>query len=113
MKTTSAVRKRQRRVHRTHTKARLSGRPRLVVYRSLRAVYGQIVDDATGKVLCGASNLKEKGNTVESAHAAGKALAELAKKHKIEAVSFDRNGYRYHGKVKSLAEGAREGGLQF
>jgi large subunit ribosomal protein L18 len=92
-------------------------RPRLVVYRSLKGIYAQIVDDSTGQVLMGLSSKSlpapgddAKGKVVVSA-ALGKALASRAKEKGIEKVVFDRNGYLYHGRVKAVAEGAREGGL--
>lgn len=97
-------------------------RPRLVVYRSLRNIEGQLVDDDAGRTLVGLSTLaadvrdfKAEGQSkrVEHAFAAGKALAERAKAQGIESVVFDRGGYKYHGRVKAFAEGAREGGLQF
>jgi len=97
-------------------------RPRLVVFRSLRNIEGQIVDDDAGRTLIGLSTLSgelkdfaaEGGNKrVERAHAAGKLLAERAKAQGIDTVVFDRGGYRYHGRVKAFAEGAREGGLTF
>lgn len=107
--------KRQQRLarsRRTHAKAKSSGRPRLVVYRSLKAIYAQIVDDVAGKVLCGTSNLNGKSG-MAGATEVGKAIAALAKKLKVEEVTFDRNGYLYHGQIKALADGAREGGLKF
>jgi len=97
-------------------------RPRLVVYRSLKNIEGQLVDDDTGRTIIGLSTLaadvrdfkaEGKNKRVEHAHAAGKALAEKAKAKGIESVVFDRGGYKYHGRVKAFAEGAREGGLQF
>ena len=100
------------RARRTHAKARNSGRARLVVYRSLKAIYAQIFDDAAGKVVCGTSNLKGKPG-VTGAQEVGKAIADMAKKAKITEVTFDRNGYLYHGQIKALAEAAREGGLKF
>ena len=104
--------KRLSRARRTHAKARAGSRPRLIVYRSLKAIYAQIMDDTTGKVICGASSLKGKSG-IAGAKEVGKAIAELAKKNKITQITFDRNGYLYHGRVKALAEGAREGGLKF
>jgi large subunit ribosomal protein L18 len=99
-------------------RAKVSGtaeRPRLVIFRSLTNTYAQIIDDETGKVLCGTSDLKSKskGTKVERAKEVGAEIAKIAKEKKIESVVFDRNGYKYHGRVKSLAEGAREGGLKF
>jgi len=96
-------------------------RPRLVVHRSLKGIYAQLVDDVGGKVITGITwrnadvqkELKETKGKVAVAAAVGKALAALAKKHGIERVVFDRSGYRYHGRVKAVAEGARKGGLSF
>jgi large subunit ribosomal protein L18 len=91
-------------------------RPRLAVFRSNRGVAAQLVDDTTGRTLAAASWLnvgKAKGTKSEQAAAVGKLLAENAKKAGIERVVFDRGGYLYHGRVKALAEAAREGGLQF
>jgi large subunit ribosomal protein L18 len=97
-------------------------RPRLVVYRSLRNIEGQLVDDESGRTLVGMSTLakelrgfKAEGANprAEHAHAAGKALAERAREQGIQTVVFDRGGYKYHGRVKAFAEGAREGGLEF
>lgn len=89
-------------------------RPRLSVFRSLKHIYAQIVDDVAGKTLVSASTLtiKKKG-TVVSAREVGKAVAEQAKAAKVSAVVFDRGALPYHGQVKSLAEGAREAGLNF
>jgi large subunit ribosomal protein L18 len=90
-------------------------RPRLAVYRSNRGVFAQLVDDAAGKTIVSASwtTVAHKGDKTEQAKAVGKALAAAAKKAGIETVVFDRAGYLYHGRVKALAEGAREGGLAF
>jgi len=95
-------------------------RPRLNVYRSLNHIYAQVIDDTVGKTLVSASTLdkdiKDKlsstGNK-EAARVVGKVVAERALKKGIETVVFDRGGYIYHGRVKELAEGAREGGLKF
>lgn len=104
---------------------RVSGtaeRPRLVVYRSLRNIEGQLVDDEAGRTLFGLSTLdpqlkqfeaEGQNRKVEHAFAAGQKLAERAREQGIEAVVFDRGGYKYHGRVKAFAEGAREGGLKF
>ena len=101
-------------------RAKISGtstRPRLSVFRSNKAIYAQIIDDVAGVTLASASSADVKsevtGNTVESAKKVGQRLAEKATANNIDAVVFDRNGYLYHGKVKALAEGAREGGLKF
>jgi large subunit ribosomal protein L18 len=91
-------------------------RPRLVVFRSNRGIFAQLVDDSSGKTLASASWTAlgaTKGSKTEQANAVGMALADAAKKAGIERCVFDRGGYLYHGRVKALAEGAREGGLQF
>lgn len=90
--------------------------PRLNVYRSLGNNYAQLIDDAQGVTLISVSDLKDasiKGTRTEKAKQVGLKLAALAKEKKIAACTFDRNGYKYHGRVKALAEGAREGGLKF
>jgi large subunit ribosomal protein L18 len=92
-------------------------RPRLVVFRSNHGIQAQLVDDAQAKTLASASHtqLKKmfKGTKSEQAAEVGKLLAENAKKAGIDSVVFDRGGYLYHGRVKALADGAREGGLKF
>ncbi|TPN81300.1 50S ribosomal protein L18 [Aquimarina algicola] len=93
-------------------------RPRLSVFRSNKEIYAQIIDDVSGKTISSASSRDKdiasaSGNKVEKAGLVGKALAEKAKQAGVETVSFDRGGYLYHGRVKSLAEGAREAGLKF
>jgi large subunit ribosomal protein L18 len=92
-------------------------RPRLVVFRSNRGIQAQLVDDVAGKTLAAASwlNLKKsfKGNKTEQAAEVGKLLAQNAKQANVETVVFDRAGYLYHGRVKALADAAREGGLSF
>ncbi|GAB4308085.1 MAG: 50S ribosomal protein L18 [Candidatus Bipolaricaulota bacterium] len=94
-------------------------RPRLAVYKSLHHVYAQIVDDSQGKTLAAASTLcpelRERGvrNTVEGARAVGALVAQRALASGVRRVVFDRAGYPYHGKVRALAEAAREGGLEF
>lgn len=89
--------------------------PRLSVFRSNKQIYAQIIDDTTGTTLVSASsyNNKANGTKVDQAAAVGKEVAEKAVKAGIEKVVFDRNGYLYHGRVKSLADSAREGGLKF
>ena len=121
------VRKLSRDLHRKRVHARVrikvSGtteRPRLCVYRSLGHIYAQVIDDRTGKTLVSASsvdketkkNLKGGGN-VAAAKVIGKAVAERAKAAGVSKVVFDRGGYKYHGRVKALADAAREAGLQF
>ncbi len=97
-----------------------SGRPRLCVYRSSRHIYAQVIDDTTGSTIAAASTLSKelKGKidstgTVDAARKVGELLAKAAKKKKVTKVAFDRNGFLYHGRVKALAEAAREGGLEF
>lgn len=96
-------------------------RPRLLVYRSLSHIYASLVDDVSGKTITTASSTQKaiteklsslKGKTAKSKEI-GKAIADKAKLLNIESVVFDRNGYLYHGRVKALADGAREGGLKF
>lgn len=91
-------------------------KPRLTVYKSNTSIYAQLVDDSKGHTLAAASSkeIGAKGNAnVEVSKNVGKKIAEKAKDHGVEAIVFDRSGYRYHGKVKALADGAREGGLKF
>jgi len=93
-------------------------RPRLSVFRSNKEIYAQIVNDVDGKTIVAASSrdkdvASKEVNKTEQATLVGKALAEKALKAGVETISFDRGGYLYHGRVKSLAEGAREGGLKF
>jgi len=94
-----------------------SERPRLNVFRSEKHIYAQIIDDTKGVTLCSASSLekdfKSSGSNKEGAQKVGKEVAKRAKKSGIENVVFDRGGYIYHGRVKELAEAAREGGLKF
>ena len=109
---------RGRRHRRVRAKVRgTAERPRLVVFRSNRGIEAQLVDDDGGKTLASASHLalakSFKGDKTEQAAAVGKALAAAAKKAGVEACVFDRGGYLYHGRVKALADGAREGGLEF
>jgi large subunit ribosomal protein L18 len=114
-----ATARRQARVRRS-LRARAYGKPRLSVFRSSKQIYCQIIDDAEGRTLAAASSL-EKGNRdslktgadVEAAKAVGKLIAERATQAGIKEVVFDRGAYMYHGRVKALAEGAREGGLSF
>jgi large subunit ribosomal protein L18 len=90
--------------------------PRLSVFRSNKEIYAQIIDDVNGVTIAAASSRDKdiaKGTNIEIAAAVGKAIAEKAMKAGIETIAFDRGGYLYHGRVKSLAEGAREAGLKF
>ncbi len=92
-------------------------RPRLLVFRSNRGIFAQLIDDDAGKTVASSSWLELaktfKGDKTEQAAEVGKRLAESAKKAGVESVVFDRGGYLYHGRVKALADGAREGGLSF
>ena len=113
----------RKRKHRSVRK-KISGtasNPRLVVFKSNKNIYAQLVDDTLNRTITGVSSLNpevkssvEKAKTkVDAATVVGKAIAEIAKEQKIEKVVFDRGGYLYHGRVKALADGAREGGLKF
>ena len=92
-------------------------RPRLCVFRSNKEIYAQLVDDLNGKTITAASSrdkdISKEANKTEAAKLVGKAIADKATKAGVEAVVFDRGGYLYHGRIKQLAEGAREGGLKF
>jgi len=108
----------QIRLHRKRRiRAKISGTavmPRLAVFRSLRNVSVQVIDDSVGKTLFSGSLLDTKGkNGVDGAKELGKFIAEKCKAAKIESIVFDRSGYKYHGKIKAVAEGARESGLKF
>lgn len=111
----SNLQQRRRRQARIRTKiSGTSTRPRLSVHRSLKSIYAQLIDDTTGTVIASSSSLKEKGGSgVEAANKVGVDLAKKAKAKKIKVCVFDRSGYLYHGRVRALAEGAREGGLKF
>lgn len=88
-------------------------RPRLSVYRSNKAIYCQLIDDIKCQTLAAASSVGVPGTKTEQAAEVGKLIAERAKASGIDTIVFDRGGYRYHGRVRSLADGAREGGLKF
>jgi large subunit ribosomal protein L18 len=95
-----------------------AGRPRLAVFRSLKHISAQVIDDASGKTLVAATSLEKElrsatGTKTQDAAAVGRLLAERAKAKGVERVVFDRAGYRYHGRIKSLADAARDAGLQF
>jgi large subunit ribosomal protein L18 len=117
MTTMTSRQLRSRRHRRVRKKIRgTAERPRLVVFRSNRGIFAQIVDDDAGHTLASASWLASRnltGNKVDQAAEVGKQLAAAAKAAGIEEVVFDRGGYLYHGRVKSLADAAREGGLRF
>jgi len=113
----SLFERRRRRV-RTALKARAGGRPRLSVHRSGRHIYAQIIDDAEGKTVAAASTIEKdvrnkSGANIDAAALVGKAVAERAKKVGVTKVVFDRGGFLFHGRVKALADAAREGGLEF
>ncbi|GLV48592.1 50S ribosomal protein L18 [Thermus sp. LT1-2-5] len=105
----------ERRKFRVRNRIKRTGRLRLSVFRSLNHIYAQIIDDEKGETLVAESSLalKLKGNKTEVAREVGRALAEKALAKGIKQVAFDRGPYKYHGRVKALAEGAREGGLEF
>lgn len=94
-----------------------TARPRLAVYRSNRYIYAQVIDDDNGTTLASASSqeesLRTKNLTVDTAAEVGKLIGERAKEAGVASVVFDRGGYRFHGRVKALADGAREAGLEF
>lgn len=92
-----------------------SDKPRLVVYRSLSNHYAQLVDDVKHVTIVSANDLKskDKGTKTDHAKKVGMEIAKLAKEKNITTCVFDRNGYKYHGRIKAIADGAREGGLQF
>lgn len=111
----------RQRVH-TRIRTKMSGtaeRPRLNVYRSLNHIYTQVIDDANGRTLASASTVVKKGaeqktgGNVEAAIAVGKLIAERAQAAGVKRVVFDRGGYLYHGRIKALADAAREAGLEF
>jgi large subunit ribosomal protein L18 len=113
------VRRARRRIR---VRKRIQGtpiRPRLTVFRSLSHIYAQVVDDLSGRTLAAASSRDRgfaapgEGGKIAVAGAVGRLVAERAAAAGISAIAFDRNGYRYHGRIKALAEAAREGGLQF
>ncbi|MEZ5689022.1 MAG: 50S ribosomal protein L18 [Caenibius sp.] len=110
----SLFERRRRRV-RTALRARGGARPRLSVHRSGRHIYAQIIDDAQGRTLAAASTLggKSTGANVDAATQVGKDIAAAAKKAGVTTVVFDRGGFLFHGRVKALADAAREGGLEF
>jgi len=113
MKTKEIIRLRRRAKIRAKTTG-TTERPRLVVKRSLKNIYAQVIDDSTGKTVISANDLKSKAKgKIERAKEVGEAIAKASKDNKITSIVFDRAGYKYHGRVKALADAAREGGLQF
>ena len=115
IKLSTDERRRQR--ARRRLKAVANGRPRLSVHRSSKHIYAQIIDDAAGRTLAAAcsrdKDFSGKGSDMAAANMVGKIIAERAQKAGVEKVIFDRGGYLYHGRVKALAEAAREAGLNF
>jgi large subunit ribosomal protein L18 len=113
----SPFERRRRRV-RTQISRKAGGRPRLSVHRSNQHIYAQVIDDAAGRTLAAASSVEKDfagktGATVDAASEVGRRLAERAKAAGVTAVVFDRGGFLFHGRVKALADAAREGGLEF
>ncbi|MFA6992862.1 MAG: 50S ribosomal protein L18 [Candidatus Gracilibacteria bacterium] len=107
---------RERRRARVHSKVKgTSEKPRLIVFRSLTNIYAQLTDDGKKHVIAASSDLKDKSKTqkTEKAKKVGADIAKKAQEKNIKKVVFDRNGYKYHGRVKALAESARENGLEF
>lgn len=117
----TATRASAREKRRVRVRLRLAGtaeRPRLAVFRSLNQIYAQVIDDTSGRTLASASSLERElrgagGTKTDMARSVGTLLAQRARQAGVERVVFDRAGFRYHGRVKSLAEGAREAGLSF
>ena len=118
------LRQKRRKRIKKHIRKRIQGtaqRPRLTVYRSIKSIYAQLVDDSTGKTIFSVSSIskdlrdkaKKANGKIEVAKIVGQVVGEEASKRKIEKVVFDRNGYLYHGRVKAVADGAREAGLKF
>lgn len=120
MSASNQLRERRRERLRFSLRRKGGGRPRLSVFRSSKHIYAQVIDDDQGVTLASASSIEKTareglktGASVDAAKAVGKLIAERAKEKGIEDVVFDRGGYLYHGRVKALAEAAREGGLKF
>ena len=108
----------RRRRNRTALRARSGGRPRLSIHRSGKHIYAQVIDDAEGRTVASASSLEkdvrgQSGANVDAAKAVGQRVAEAAKAAGVTQVVFDRGGFLFHGRVKALAEAARESGLEF
>ena len=113
----SLFERRRRRV-RTALRSRASGKPRLSVHRSGKHIYAQVIDDTAGKTVAAASTLEKdvratSGANIDAAQSVGKRVAERAKAAGVTSVVFDRGGFLFHGRVKALADAAREGGLEF
>lgn len=104
--------KKEKRYKKTNLKG-TTDRPRLSIYRSLRYIYAQIINDDEGKTICAASSLSDKTNNIDSAKKVGKEVAQKALEKGIKKVVFDRGRFPFHGKVKAVADASREGGLDF
>jgi large subunit ribosomal protein L18 len=120
MKSSESMFERRRRRVRTRLVRKAGGRLRLSVHRSNKNIYAQVIDDTKGVTLAAASSLDQtlkelvkKGSDIEAARAVGKLIAERARAAGVQQVVFDRGAYLYHGRIKALAEAAREGGLSF
>ncbi|OGY41365.1 MAG: 50S ribosomal protein L18 [Candidatus Buchananbacteria bacterium RBG_13_36_9] len=119
MKDKSKIKKQTKEARRKRIRAKVKGtaaRPRLNVFRSLKHIYAQLINDQNGKTLVSASDLElknKKAVKTDQAKEVGKLIAGKAKDHKIKKVVFDRAGYKFHGRVKAVADGAKEGGLEF
>ena len=118
MKDLAKLKQKKRKRRHLRVRAKIFGtktRPRLCVFRSLKHIYAQLIDDEKGQTLVATSDLelKKKAKNKEVAKEVGKLLAKKAQAKKIKQAIFDRAGYKYHGRVRALAEGAREGGLKF
>lgn len=120
MANSNSLFERRRRRNRTQLKKVSGGRPRLSVHRTNKQIYVQVIDDVAGKTLAAASTLDKdlraslkSGGNIDAAAAVGKLIAERATKAGVTDVAFDRGAFKYHGRVKALAEAAREGGLSF
>lgn len=112
----TATKNQKRYARHRRVRARIWGtpqKPRLFVFKSNKHIYGGLADDTSGRTLASVSNMSCKKNDVSSARLTGEELAKLAQKLGVKNVVFDRGGYRYHGRVKALAEGARSTGLKF
>ncbi|MBC86436.1 MAG: 50S ribosomal protein L18 [Bdellovibrionaceae bacterium] len=112
----TAKREVARKKNRMRVRRKVTGtteRPRLCVFRSSKYIYAQIIDDSTGKTLASADSKADKTNSREAAKKVGETIAKKAQAANVASVVFDRSGYIYHGKIKSLADGAREAGLKF
>jgi len=116
MKDKCKIKQQKRELRHNRVRAKVFGtekRPRMSIYRSLKNSYVQIIDDQTGKTLLALDDRKMKGDKIKRASELGKKIGELAKKKGIKEVVFDRGGFKFHGRVKAVAEGARATGLKF